>query len=391
MKPLRAIIACGFATGLRAWAVYAPIPEQDQGKAWTFSATGGVSYDSNIFAAASHEIGSTIFTVAPKVSFNASITSQTFASASYELTLDHFDNRPGKKTLDSHALAARLAHAFTSATSIDVSDVFTVQRNPASDLAGVSVNTNQSFKNNEVDGSATTAVNAKAGITVKVRSLLYRYDNPTLATSLDRTENLYGLSGDYAVLPDTKAVVEYRHQDIDYRRAGGSKDKRSDFLMGGADYDVAQKITASGRVGFEHRTRESQSDETVPYVELSARYAYAQGSFLSAGYVYTLEETSNVALYTDTKVNRLFANVQHAVTALIVASASADYEPSRLQGRRGNKDADETTSRLGLALSYLPTKNWTLSASYDYDNVTSDDRSREYTRNRVGATARYTF
>jgi hypothetical protein len=391
MKFLRLFLICGLATSLPAWAVYAPIPEQDQGKAWTFDLLGGISHDSNIFGAPTNTISSTVYTTSPKVSFNASVTDQTFVSASYQLTLDHFDNRPGEKTLDSHALMARLAHAFSEATTIDLSDDFNIQKNPESDLSGLPINTDQSFKSNEIDGSFTTSTTAKTDLTLKAQSVLYLYDNAHLGASLDRTENLFGLSGDYAVLPEMKAVAEYRYQVIDYRQAGGSKNKFSNFFLVGGDYNVAKELTVSGRVGLEHRNRDAESNETVPYAEFSAKYDYAQGSFVSAGYVYDLEETSNVVLYTDTQVNRFFVNVQHAVTALIASSASIDFEPSKLNGVRGSPDVNETTTRLGYALSYLPNKNWLVSATYDYDKVSSGDPSRGLSRNRVGINAKYTF
>ena len=96
-------------------------------------------------------------------------------------------------------------------------------------------------------------------------------------------------------------------------------------------------------------------------------------------------------LYDDTKVNRFFCNVQHALSPLVVASGSVTYEPSVLQGRRGLPNVDETTTRFGLALSYLPGKNWRFTASYDYDNVDSDDPARGQNRERVGVNGSYAF
>ena len=131
MKLLRLSLIFALAALQPVWAVYAPIPEQDQGKAWSFEVAGTVMHDSNIFGAPTGAISSTIYSLAPKVDFNASVTDQTFVSASYLLSLDHFSNRPGKKTLDSHTLIGRLAHAFPPSTNIDLTDSFLVQKNPA--------------------------------------------------------------------------------------------------------------------------------------------------------------------------------------------------------------------------------------------------------------------
>lgn len=387
----RVLIFSGFAAALPLWAVYAPIPENEQGKDFTVTAKAGVSYDSNLFGSASRPVGSTIFTVAPRVAYNASVTDQTFLATAYGLTLDKFDNRPGKKLLDSHEANLRVAHAFSKTVTIDVNDVYMLTRNPESLLAGVPLNPDQSSARNQIDGRFTAPVTAKMSTTVKARSTYNKYRNAALGRSLDRVENLYGIAGDYAVLPEVKAVVEYRHQDVYYRKLGETKNKSSEYLMGGIDYAVARKLSVGSRVGFEWRERAAERDTSSPFAEISAKYDYTEKSFLTGGFGYNLEETSDTARFNDTKIKRLFVNVQHTVTALIVASASVSYEPSLLQGRRGVANLDERTVRAGGALSYLPTKNWTISGTADYDRTRSDDSTRNLQRKRVGLSASYSF
>lgn len=388
---LRALVISGLVAATSARAVYAPIPEQDQGKDLVFSVRGGLSHDSNIFGAPAGEIDSIIWTLAPRVAYNASVTNQTFLSASYGLTLDRFSDRPGDKLLDSHELAARLAHSFSKTTTLDLNETFSIARNPESQLPGVTLNTDQSYKRNQLDGRFNTALNPKIGLTVKARSVYFDYRNAGLGRSLDRIENLYGIAGDYAILPEVKAVAEYRHLEIFYRKQGEIKNKKSDFIMGGLDYAVAQKVTLSGRLGGEWRERSAERDTSNPFVEVSGKYDYARESFIVGGYGYTLEETSDTLRFTDAKVNRVFVNVQHALSALIVASGSVAFEPSQLQGRRGFANIDEDTTRVGLALSYLPNKNWVISANYDYDHIDSDDAARDLRRNRVGVNATFSF
>lgn len=387
----RVLVVGGLIAALPLRAVYAPLPTPEQTKQWTASLRVGVSHDSNIFGSATGEIDSMVYEAVPRFGFSGSLNDQTFAELSYQLTLDQFADRPGDKTLDSHEVSGRLAHAFSSATNVDVSDDYQVAKNPESLLAGVPVNTDQSYQRNELDGRFVTALAPKFEATLKARSVLYRYDNANLSRSLDRYENIYGVSGGYAVLPEAKAVVEYRHEDIYYRTQGETKNKQTEFALVGVDYAVAKKVSLSGRLGNEWRTRSAESSTNTPYAELSGKYDYAPGSYLALGYAYTYEETSNVFLYNDTKVNRIFFNVQHAVTALITASASLDYEPSVLQGRRGIADLDETTTRAGLALTWTPNPHWSVSATYDYDHVDSDDPSRDQVRSRVGVSAGYAF
>lgn len=391
MKKLTLLALPFAALTTAALAVYAPIPEQEQGKALSFRLGASVSHDSNIFGASTNEIDSMVYNVSPAILFNSSLSDQTFVSASYELSLDHMVDRPGSQNLTSHSFNGRVAHSFSPSTNVDLTEAYLIAKNPQSLLAGVPLNTDQSFKRNEFDGRFTTSAGQKTGVVVKYRNVLFNYDNANLAASLDRMEQLAGVELSYALLPETKLVGEYRYQNINYDQNGGSKDKQSHFLLGGADYTAKENLTLSGRAGFESRSRDAERDTTAPYLELSTRYAYADGSFLAGGYTYTLEESSDVARFTDTKVNRFFVNVQHRLSGAFTASGSLTYEPSQLQGRRNVADLDETTTRFGLGLSWVPGKNWTVTGTYDVDNVSSDDANRDQQRNRLGVSARVLF
>ncbi|MEO7598226.1 MAG: hypothetical protein ABIV50_04800 [Opitutus sp.] len=391
MKSKRVLLLLSLVAAVPARAVYAPVPDRTPENIWTVSLRAGVMYDSNIFGAQQNEIDSVVYQASPSIGYTGSLSDQTFASFNYTLIVDHFVDRPGDKTLDSHSLFARLAHAFGPATNIDISDAYQISRNPESLLAGLPLNSNQSFRRNQLDGRFNTLPLPKLGLTLKVRSINYDYDNASLGDQLDRTENLFGVSGSHAWLPELKAVAEYRHEEISYRSGGRVKDKTSDFLIGGFDYAVAKKVSVVARLGEEWRSRSSERSTSGVYTELSGKFDYARGSVITAGYVHTLEESSNVALYTDTRVNRFFVNAQHAVTALIVASASVTYEPSELQGRRGVPDADETTTRVGAALTWLPSPRWSYSVSYDHDKIDSDDPVRGQERDRFGVSAGFTF
>lgn len=391
MNFLRVCLIGGLVAAMPARAIYAPLPEPELEKDWTITLRAGVGYDSNIFGADQGAISSMVYQAAPAFAYNGSLNDQTFASLGYALALDHFVDRPGDKTLDSHTLNARLAHAFSPSTNVDVSDTYQIAKNPESLLAGLPVNTDQSFKRNELNGRLVTNPSPKLGVTLKARSVDYRYDNDALAANIDRTENLYGVTGSYGVLPELKGILEYRYEDIAYRTGGRTKDKQTDFVMAGLDYAIARKLALSGRLGAQWRSRAAERDTSSPYAEFSAKYDYAERSVLTAGYLHSFEETSSVTTFNDTRVNRLFVNLQHAVSALIVASASVTYEPSQLQGRRGVADVDETTTRIGLGLTWLPTPHWSVSASYDRDTVESEAVGRDQERDRVGVSASYAF
>lgn len=391
----RVLIVGSFAAALPLFAVYAPIPEQPpvETKDWTFSVKGGVSHDSNVFGAATNEISSTIWTLAPRIAYKSPPDKTSFWT-SYGLTLDQFDDRPGDKLLDSHDAMLAVEHKFTEQRKINVSDSLTVTRNPESLLAGVKLNTDQSFTQNQLDGKFETGIGGKLSAAIKLRSTSFDYRDAALGRSLDRLENLYGVLAEYPV-GKVKTVGEFRHQDVFYAKLGEAKNKTSEYLMGGIDYKGNPKLTLTGRLGAEWRNRAAERDTVAPYAEFTTKWDLAgksdEGSFLLGGLDYRLEETSDTLRFNDSQVLRAFGSVRYWLQAKIVASASLSYEPSTLQGRRGQRDIDETTVRSGLAVSYWRTKNWAINANLDYDRVRSDDAFRNLKRTRVGVSAVYTF
>lgn len=392
MKKLPRLAVSAVLLPTVAWAVYAPVPEQDQGKALTFRLGASVYYDSNIFGAPTGKVDSMVYNVSPEVSFNGSLTDQTFLSLGYLLSIDQMVDRPGDQSLLNHTFTGRVAHEFSKSTNLDLNELYAISENPASLLAGIPLNTDQSFKRNQIDARFTTAVGAKTTLVIKYRNLDFAYDAAGLAAQLDRNEHLTGLEAAIALLPETKLVGEYRYQDVNYDVAAAFKNKTSHFFLAGFDHRPGEQTLLGARVGFESRTRRGAGNSTAPYVELTARREYREGSYVSAGYTLSFEEASDVVQFLDTQTNRFFLNFQHHLSALVTASGSVTYEPSRLQGRGGvRSDIDEDTTRLGLGLTWLPNKNWMVNANYDYDRVASNLANRDQSRNRVGLTARVTF
>ncbi|PTY05657.1 hypothetical protein DB347_14920 [Opitutaceae bacterium EW11] len=374
-------------------AVYAPIPTQEQGKALTVYLGGGAYYDTNIFGAASGEIDSLVCQFLPSLAFNASVGKQTFASAAYRASLDYIANRPGKKLLDSHELAARLAHTFNPESEIDLSDSYQISKNPESLLPGVgTISGDQSYRRNQLDARFSLGLTRRTGLLFKMRQSTMAYEESRLGDELDRSEWTAGVTAGHSLLPTLKASAEYRYQRIDYWTSGWFKDKQSHFLLAGTDWALNSRVAASVRIGAEYRMRRSAHDIATPYAEIGVKRDYAKDSFVSVGYSYSLEETSGVQRFTDVAVNRLFVNWQHVLTPKLVGSALVDWDPSILQGRPGvSPNRNETNTRIGLTLTYRVLANWSLSSSLDIDRIRSDEPGRGLSRERVGVSARYAF
>lgn len=373
-------------------AVYAPIPEEELGKALVVKLGAGVFHDSNIFGAPANERDSMVYRFAPSISYNASVTDQTFLSASYDMTMDFVEDRPDNDTLWTHVLSARLAHSFNPDSILDMTEKFSIIESPESLLPGLPLNTDQSYNHNQFDASYTNKLGERFGYELKARSQIYAYKVDSLARQLDRNEFLLGFSIDYEVSEMSRALGEYRYQDVGYDSAGQFKDKESHFFLAGFDYDPSETLSLSLRGGLEQRTRSGAPDDTAPRAEFTTRYDYSERSFFSAGYILAIEEISNVQLYTDILVHRFFANVQHALSGHTTGSVFYNVEPSELLGRPGlSGDRDEVTQRLGAALTWRPEPGWMVSGTIDVDVTDSDDPFRDLDRTRIGVDVRYSF
>ena len=382
---------CALVSSIPAWAVYAPIPESEQGKELSYALRAGMTYDTNIFGSATLPTTSLIFEVAPKITANISVTKEMFFSGSYEAVVDQYKNRPGKKTLDSHYLEVNLARSFSKTSTLYLSDNFSIIRNPESLLNGIPLNSDQSYESNSASARFSYAPTELISAVLKANDLYYHYLNATLGNQLDHNEDLLGAEGDYSLSEDLKAAGEVRHQDVIYAHGGSTNDKYTEFAMAGADYKFGPKSQIGFRLGGEWRSRSGASSVTTPYAELTGKYTLGKESFVGVGYTYDHEESSDVVHYTDSKVNRFFANFQHPISALLIASASLDYEPSTLLGRAGQPNVREISTRGGLGLSYIPRKNWMITANYDYDFVNSQVFARGLNRSRSGLSGRYSF
>lgn len=392
----RVLIALVFSLLLpgRARAVYAPIPEHEKGRLFTLYVNAGVYYDSNIFGAPENAVDSYICRLQPTAVFNISASDQTLFSGGYQVTIDRFDSRPGDKQLISQSVNARLAHTFSRRMDGEISDVFQVQKNPATLLPGVAAQLipDQSYDYNQFDGRLRYNLDKRNGFKGKLRVASFWYDNPYLERDLDRTDWLAGVEWVRLSRPELQLCAEYRYRAVRYGSDGGVKDKDSHYFLAGADYLMGLGVALSGRLGVEALLRNGGEDAALPYIELGLKKDYREESFISAGYSYSTQEASDIKAYTDMYVHRLFLNVQHRMKKIYTLALALDMQPAVLNARKGiAEDIHEQMLRAGVSLTWAPTSRLSFSCTFDYDNINSQDPNRELQRVRAGVYGRWIF
>lgn len=386
--------ACACAIAATARGFYAPIPVIEQGKPFTVYLSGTSYYDTNVFGAETGRVESMVYEIAPSFIFNAGVAQQTFVSLSYKLSLDYIPDRPGSKLLPSHDVGARIAHTFSPDTELDVTDSYVISRNPESLLPGVGtiLSGDQSYRRNQLDARLNTTLTRRNGVVFKTRISSYDYDNLDLGRELNRNEFLGGVSLDHTVSPGMKLSLEYRYQAIEYSHDGDTKNKFSHFLLVGGEDAIDDRTAFTVKAGGEYRERSGDTNIFAPYAELGVKRDYGRGSFVSVGYSYSLEETSTIDLFDDMAVNRFFVNCEQVITPKLTGTASVDWEPSILDGRRHvSPNRNEVNTRVGFAMIYRLEEQLSFSATIDIDQINSDQPGRSLARQRYGISAKYAF
>ena len=395
IKKLLLTIAAFLACALPTLATYAPIPQVEQGRLLTLYVGAGCYYDTNIFGAANGGIGSLVFQLQPNAVFNFSVADQTFLSASYQASIDYFDNRPGDKLLVSHTVAGRLAHTFSPRFEGEINDTFQIIKNPESLLPGIAdavANPDQSLNFNQLEAKGSFTVTPRDSIKAVFRAGNFFYQNPYLRDDLDLGQYTASLQAMRSVRENLRAIAEYRYGAIRYTSDGDLKNKDSHALFIGADYAPSKLTAFTARLGVEQLLRKGATNATLPYVELALKRDFLTNSFVSAGYTYSVQETSDVSTYTDMYSHHFFVNAQYGFTRQLLIAALVDWQPARLNGRdEVAPSIHETDLKIGGSLTFLVDKRWSFSFTCDYDNINSDNPQRNLNRVRTGIRGRWVF
>ncbi|GHB95499.1 transporter [Cerasicoccus arenae] len=393
MKPL----LLGSLTFLAAtpvlFAVYAPIPSQEQGEAFSGSITSGAYYDSNIFGSQNGRVSSVVGEISPHLDYNQSLTDQTFFAVDYDLQVLIFENRPGSDdVLTNNFLNAQIDHTFAPNIFASISDNFSYTQNPESAvIAGAPLQTDQSYFYNRVDLEALWNITEIWSLEGKFRNQFWFYDDNRLADQLDHIQYLFGVEVGYNFLPELTLIGEYRFEYNDYTNDSPPKSNYSNYALVGFNYEMSERLIILVRGGAEFRVRESAPNRNSPYGEVTAVYQLTERSYVSGAATYGIFQTTDTNSFLDQENLDLELNFEYFVFPKIAVSGSLFYQYAQMNGRGLVADANEYTYRAGVGVSYLITDNWALWVDYDYDLVDSQVPGRDQVRNRVGGYFRYTF
>ena len=209
-----------------------------------------------------------------------------------------------------------------------------------------------------------------------------RYDEATIGNEQDRLEQTLSLQLRYLVQPTISLVAEYRYSLVTYDSA--NRDSTSNYILGGVDFTLNRRLTASLRAGAQLRDSDDLGQATSPFVESTITYKYGERSSVQWLNRYGFEE-SDFGFGSTRKTYRTGLTVNQRLASRLTANGGVFFTTSDYSG--GFSDSEQTLD-INVGLVYSVNRLLSLQTGYTFTKVYSNEVLREYDRNRIylGAT-----
>jgi hypothetical protein len=421
------LVAAGTAS---LQAAYAPgLNSMETTKIWSVSSTLRGFYDDNYTTSPNgQKQGSAGFEVSPSLALTVPLQ-QTEIGLRYTYGLYYYQERQnqGNDPIDqTHQVDLWLDHAFSERWQGTVRDTFVVGQEP-------------SLLNPPVGGQATPyreegnniANNANVALTTdwtRQFSTVLTYNNgyydfqqsggnaanPSQNGLLTRLDQSIGLDFQWEVSPETVALVGYTFDFLNYWGNeviapnptdpanpfySSSRNSYSHIPYVGFQHSFLPNLNVSSKVGVEitdYYNDSASGNYVTPYVNSSASYTYAPGSYVQLSVVHSQNATYVIAPGGNGNITQsqqstvVSASVNHQITAKLTGSVIGNVQISEFNQGAYNNQSEETYS-LGANLTYAFNQHFSTELGYNFDDLQSNIPNNGYSRNRVylGVTAAY--
>lgn len=429
----RAVVAAGAcaigSAGLHGANVTGLTP-QEQSKWWILSGSVSSFYDDNTFnrpdsvGSGTNRLhlaeGSFGMQFRPGVAVNLPLD-RTLLKASYDYTLDFYENRPDQKIEQDHLFEFGLNHKFSPRYDIDFTDTLNISDRPAilgeNEATTVFGREDASNIRNRAKLEFSALMSPTFGVLAGYGHDLTDYDSLSYSQTLDNTENSAHVDARWYVNQRTLYFTGYRIGLVDYfgppTFVGFSLNPRDPFIYQGpeiknvlvhtvyfgAQQDISRQLAVQGRIGVSYADFYNRNDSSIsPYVDGVATYTYRRDSTIQLG--------ANIDRYpTDTGIGDedrvtldvlamyVFLGVNHRFTARITGNTRIGYQKLVYNGGDNDGKTDDVYS-LSLGGDYKIREYLWFTASYSYSMLDSGRPGNEfisYDKNYVSVGIRATY
>ena len=305
------------------------------------------------------------------------------------LGLQDYWNQPGQQIDDTASFDASFVHRLSERASISLEAFAVYQKTP--NFALINAPTNNGSGGNYLNGDAK--VDFSFSWTRRL-STVTSYDlNANLLQSTsanDVYEISYGNQFRYTVSPRFTATSEIRESN-GYYPSAPTLNTSSTFYLVGLDSLLTARLRNTTSGGLEVHTLSSTStSQTLPYVESSTTLALPRGSSLTWTNRYGSEESQTVT-QTTTSYRTTLGLTQPLSTKLVGSVSLAYNYLQTTDSANAANSFNQKQLQLALSLGYNLTPRFSLSLSYTYLDLLTNEVNSSYQRQQIYLGGSYTF
>ena len=218
------------------------------------------------------------------------------------------------------------------------------------------------------------------------------YDNPAAQRNDISAITLYN-DFRYQLSPQTVATLTYRYADRN--TAGSARDTQNHFIMVGGEHRFSSNSVAIVRAGVQLRSV-GESDYTSPSAEAAVTTRVNQQLSVKAYGRLSTEDSSRqvgAAVYDNANTMRLGVTGTYRVSQALSLSSGINYMSLAYEDGTTTTadDVDESLINAFVGFDLQIAENLYLNGSYNFEDLSSDEDTREYDRNRMSIGVRATF
>ena len=218
------------------------------------------------------------------------------------------------------------------------------------------------------------------------------YDNPLAQMNDISAITLYN-DFRYQLSPQTVATLTYRYAD----RNTTVSDTQNHFIMAGGEHRFSSNSVAIVRAGVQLRSIDgSTRDYTSPSAEAAVTTRVNQQLSVKAYGRLSTEDSSRqigAAVYDNANTMRLGVSGTYRVSQALSLSSGINYLSLAYEDGTTTTadDVDESLINAFVGFDLQIAENLYLNGSYNFEDLSSDEDTREYDRNRMSIGVRATF
>jgi opacity protein-like surface antigen len=362
-------------------------------KFYTITASLREEYDDNIYTTKSSKVGSFVTEFSP--SFLAHFTTpDSDFSIRYTFSLDYYDHRSGSSFDLSHEGLLRYTHNFSDRFSLDLRDQVGYFNEPdLLDAVGTPFR-NGSYYSNIANFVFDAQWSPLFGTQTTYSNIAIFYEDQGIATTQNSDENTVAQDFRFAIAPKFNFLFGFIYDNINYFDFDrGYTDYTGDI---GLDWQALPSVSFGIRAGGTYTVpaESGVADSVSPYAAVTLGWQLGKRSSLSFSYTHNVVPTDVVNAIGE-EADRFSVRFAYDVTQRITLhlegiETHAEYRSSLLApGSSPSFSEDDVGVDLGA--EYHLSDNFSFEAGYLLSDVSSQENSRDYTRNQVYVGVRGTY